>query len=195
MAAGGTGGEGALGSAGVGGSEWGCCVGQLWGLWAPALLRGSSGRRPCCLGRAEPRARRHLLALRRRRSRVLSCPVPGHLLQRAQEPSWVVARVGHGKCGRCFLSFPCFNNYILVCGCFVSFRLSMNYWEVISECDAVGVLLALSQTCSDGVLTFALYVRESLCSCLCVLFVVLCILALSVCKRRENIGIIMSLLK
>lgn len=82
MAAGGTGGEGALGPGGAGGTEPGRCVGHLWGLWAPALLQDSSGRRPGSLGRAEPWARWHLPAPggeRLWRSLVLSCPAPGRL--------------------------------------------------------------------------------------------------------------------
>lgn len=57
-----------------------------------------------------------------------SCPalLPAASLQRAREPSWAVPREGKGKRGMCLLSFPCINQHVLVCGCFVSFRLSTN---------------------------------------------------------------------
>lgn len=174
MAAGGTGGEGALGPGGAGGTEPGRCVGHLWGLWAPALLQDSSGRRPGSLGRAEPWARWQLPAREARGcGGPSSCPVlpPAASLQRAREPSWVVPREGNRKRGRCLLSFPCFNRHVLVCGCFASFRLSTNDWEVISEYDTAGVL-ALPEACSDSVLTFAVYMRENCCVrvCVCCLF-------------------------
>lgn len=47
---------------GVWAARSGAGVGHLWGLRASELLRGSSGRWPSSLGRAEPRARRHLPA-------------------------------------------------------------------------------------------------------------------------------------
>lgn len=103
------------------------------------------------------------LVRRERLWRSLVLP-PATFLQRAR----VVPREEHGKRGRCLLSFPCFNKHILICGCFVSFSLPINYWEVIYDCDSVGSL-ALPEACTDGVLTFAPYVRENS-SCLYVLF-------------------------
>lgn len=96
----------------------------------------------------------------------------------------MVSREGNGKRGRCLLSFPCFNQHILVCGCFVSFRLSTNGWEVISECDAVRVL-TLPEAYSDGVLTFTLYVRESCCVCVC-----LCCLFSSVFWNFQSVSLV-----
>lgn len=94
------------------------CVGPLWGLRAPALPRGSSGRRPRCLGRAEPRARRHLLAREAAAAPrpVLSCPVLGHLPAERSGAFLGGPREGHGQRGRCSLSFPCFNKHIVVLG-------------------------------------------------------------------------------
>lgn len=131
MAAGGTGGEGAPGL-GVRAArpERGRCVGLLWGLRALALSRGSSGRRPRSLGRAEPRPRRHLLA---REAAAAPRPGLGHFPAEHSGAFLGGSSGGTWKRGRCLLSFPCFTKPVLVCGWFVSFRLCTNYWEAISE--------------------------------------------------------------
>lgn len=163
---------------------WGCVgplcrapVGPAGPLRPPAVLLGQGGAPgpPAPAGSSGER----LGVLR---------PAPAASLLRAREPSGVVPREAIGKRGRCSLSFPCLDKLVLVCGCFVSFRLSTNCWEVISECDAVGAS-ALPEACSDGVLTFALYVRENS-SCLCVLCVLVCILALSVRKFSDKYYVI-----
>lgn len=67
---------------------------------------------------------------------------------------------------------------------FVSFRLSTNYCEVISECDVVRVL-ALPGACNDDVLTFAVYMREYCCVRVCV-----CCLFSSVSWHFQSVGLV-----